>query len=142
MINMLYREITIDDIGKLMKLDKDLYTPSLQFTEDFYEELIKDILTYKVVIVDEDDNILGAIGIGENYYGENNNYIYFITIREDFQRHGLGSKLLCMGVNKCVDKDILLNTYDKNLIPFYEKNGFVVLSHRIGGIKMVKYVDK
>lgn len=89
---------------------------------DLVRELLKEADVY---IFEEDDVVKGFIGV------IGNNYIGGIFVKKEYQRDGVGQKL----IDYCKAKYhyLTLNVFIKNqrAINFYNKNGFVVLEELI-----------
>lgn len=89
---------------------------------DLVKELLKEADVY---IFEENDVIKGFVGIVEN------NYIGGIFVKKNYQREGIGKKLIDFCKNKY--SYLTLHVFKKNhkAINFYNKNDFMILEELI-----------
>ncbi|KLE15178.1 N-acetyltransferase [Clostridium sp. C8] len=89
---------------------------------DLVKELLKEADVY---IFEENDVIKGFVGIVEN------NYIGGIFVKKNYQREGIGKKLIDFCKNKY--SYLTLHVFKKNhkAINFYNKNDFMILDELI-----------
>lgn len=89
---------------------------------DLVRELLKEADVY---IFEEEDVVKGFIGVVEN------NYIGGIFVKKEYQRDGVGQRLIdfCKATYSCLTLNVFIK--NKRAINFYNKNGFVVLEELI-----------
>lgn len=100
------------------------FIPKEYWTENF--AMVKEILPSADIYIYEENNIIkGFIGIIEQ------TYIAGLFVRKDYQREGIGGKL----INYCKSKypHLTLDVFVKNkkAINFYHKNDFIVQQEHI-----------
>lgn len=89
-------------------------------------DLVKELLKEADVYIFEENNIIkGFVGIVEN------NYIGGIFVKKNYQREGIGKKLIDFCKNKY--SYLTLHVFKKNhkAINFYNKNDFMILDELI-----------
>lgn len=89
-------------------------------------DLVKELLKEADVYIFEENNIIkGFVGIVEN------NYIGGIFVKKNYQREGIGKKLIDFCKNKY--SYLTLHVFKKNhkAINFYNKNDFMILEELI-----------
>lgn len=98
-----------------------------------------DVFHKQLFLVAEKDNRI--VGYGSL---ESGNYIDFLYIHRDYQRQGIAQKLFSALEDhaKKVGSKILTSDVSKTAQPFFEKNGFRIVSEnkkQIEGIEMMNY---
>lgn len=124
------KEFNINQLDEVMKiwLEVNKYAHSF-ISKEYWNnnyELVKSLLPDANIYVFEEDNIIkGFIGIIED------GYIAGIFIKNEYQREGIGHKLIEYSKSKY--KELSLNVYAKNenALNFYYKNNFKVLGSKI-----------
>lgn len=99
------------------------FIPS-QYWHDQYEMVKEEISKVEVYVYEDNNKILGFVGLSENYLAG-------IFIRQDVQSKGIGKTL--MNFVKGIKEQINLSVYQKNerAIKFYQREGFVIQSENI-----------
>ncbi len=111
----IWLETNIDAHGFI---DKKYWTKNY----DLVKELLKEVDVY---IFEEDDVIKGFVGIVEN------NYIGGIFVKKNYQREGIGKKLIDFCKNKYSYLTLHVFTKNQKAINFYNKNDFMILEELI-----------
>ncbi|CUO83172.1 N-acetyltransferase [Clostridium disporicum] len=124
------KEFNINQLDEVMKIWLEVNEDAHSFISKEYwnnnYELVKSLLPDANIYVFEEDNIIkGFIGIIED------GYIAGIFIKNEYQREGIGHKLIEYSKSKY--KELSLNVYAKNenALNFYYKNNFKVLGSKI-----------
>lgn len=124
------KEFNINQLDEVMKIWLEVNEDAHSFISKEYwnnnYELVKSLLPDANIYVFEEDNIIkGFIGIIED------GYIAGIFIKNEYQREGIGHKLIEYSKSKY--KELSLNVYAKNenALNFYYKNNFKVLGSMI-----------
>lgn len=122
-------ELNINDIDEVMDiwLNTNIVTHSYikeKYWKDNFEDVKNAILGAKVYVYKENGKVLGFVGLVENY-------IAGIFVKEDFQRKGIGKKLLDECKN--VREKLTLQVYEKNenAIKFYLRERFKIVEKSI-----------
>ena len=124
------KEFNINQLDEVMKIWLEVNEDAHSFISKEYwnnnYELVKSLLPDANIYVFEEDNIIkGFIGIIED------GYIAGIFIKNEYQREGIGHKLIEYSKSKY--KELSLNVYAKNenALNFYYKNNFKALGSKI-----------
>lgn len=122
------RQINTKDIEKIVSLEIDTLSSTLGF--ETLNELISNPLLGGVVI-EEDDNILGYVSY--SYDGEILE-IYNLCVNKEYQRKGLGLKLMNYLFDTLKPKTSILEVNETNhpAISLYTKLGYKLLRKRKG----------
>lgn len=112
------------DIDKIMEIWLNSNIEAHNFIDKSYWEknfeMVKNILPQaEIYIYEENNNIMGFVGLVENY-------IAGIFVEKNFRREGTGKKLL--DYIKSIKNNLTLNVYEKNIgaVKFYKREGFTV----------------
>lgn len=89
---------------------------------DLVKEMLKEVDVY---IFEEKEIVKGFVGVVED------NYIGGIFVKKEYQREGIGQKLIDFCKAKYPYLTLHVFTKNKNAINFYYKNDFVVLEELI-----------
>lgn len=118
------RKFKNTDIDKIMEIWLNSNTEAHNFIDKSYWEknfeMVKNILPQaEIYIYEENNNIMGFVGLVENY-------IAGIFIEKNFRGKGVGKKLL--DYIKSIKNNLTLNVYEKNIgaVKFYKREGFTV----------------
>ncbi|WP_291648045.1 N-acetyltransferase [Clostridium sp.] len=122
--------LNINKLEEVMKIWLETNIDAHDFVAKEYwiknYNLVKDLLKEADVYIFEEDNIVkGFVGIVEN------NYIGGIFVSKDYQREGVGQKLIDFCKSKYPYLTLNVFTKNKKALNFYNKNGFVVLEELI-----------
>lgn len=123
------REFKIKDLERVMEiwLESNIDTHSFidkKYWEDNYEMVKKILPSAEIYLYEENKNILGFVGLMENY-------IAGIFVEKNFHSQGVGRKLLdCC---KSLKRELTLSVYKKNqkAYYFYIREGFQVVEKKI-----------
>ena len=112
------------DIDKIMEIWLNSNIEAHNFIDKSYWkknfEMVKNALTQsEIYIYEENNNIMGFVGLVENY-------IAGIFVEKNFRGKGTGKKLLDYA--KSIKNNLTLNVYEKNIgaVKFYKREGFTV----------------
>lgn len=112
------------DIDKIMEIWLNSNIEAHNFIDKSYWkknfEMVKNALPQaEIYIYEENDNIMGFVGLVENY-------IAGIFVEKNFRGKGTGKKLLDYA--KSIKNNLTLNVYEKNIdaVKFYKREGFTV----------------
>lgn len=112
------------DIDKIMEIWLNSNIEAHNFIDKSYWkknfEMVKNALPQaEIYIYEENNNIMGFVGLVENY-------IAGIFVEKNFRREGTGKKLL--DYIKSIKNNLTLNVYEKNIgaVKFYKREGFTV----------------
>lgn len=99
------------------------FIPS-QYWYDQYEMVKEEISKVEVYVYEDNDKILGFVGL-------NDDYLAGIFICQDVQSIGIGKQLI--DFVKGIKEQINLSVYQKNerAIKFYQREGFAIVSENI-----------
>ena len=124
----------LEDLVKLIKLYENVFemNPFPYPSRDYLKKLLKNDKIIFIVAKFEDEIIGGltAHELASTYFESNEVYVYDLAVHQDFQRKGIGTKLIeelkKISCNKG-DKEIFLQADidDKYAIEFYNKIGGV-----------------
>jgi len=124
----------LEDLVKLIKLYENVFemNPFPYPSYDYLKKLLKNDKIIFIVAKFEDEIIGGltAHELASTYFESNEVYVYDLAVHQDFQRKGIGTKLIeelkKISCNKG-DKEIFLQADidDKYAIEFYNKIGGV-----------------
>lgn len=113
------------DIDRVMEIWLNSNTEAHNFIDKSYWEknfeIVKNILPQaEIYICEENNNILGFVGLVENY-------VAGIFVDKNFRGKGAGKKLL--DYIKSIKNNLTLNVYEKNIgaVKFYKREGFTVV---------------
>ena len=113
------------DIDRVMEIWLNSNTEAHNFIDKSYWEknfeIVKNILPQaEIYICEENNNILGFVGLVENY-------VAGIFVDKNFRGKGAGKKLL--DYIKSIKNNLTLNVYEKNIgaLKFYKREGFTVV---------------
>ena len=145
---MRYREITAQDDAALAKIIRDnlkahnldlpgtvYFDDNLDHLSDFY--LVENHKRFYYVLFDDDDNVIGGIGLAEFEFFDDCAELQKLYLADDVKGSGIGYKLIKLIENKAVEygyKRLYLETHT-NLaaaIHIYEKSGFKVIEKPVG----------
>lgn len=133
------KDFKLDNLDKVMEiwLDTNIeahdFIPKEYWKDNF--ELVKQMLPSADIYIFEENNIIkGFIGIVEQ------NYIAGLFVKKEYQREGVGKKL----IEYCKSKydNLTLHVFTKNItaVNFYMKNNFKVIDEHINeDTKAVEY---
>ncbi|AVK47932.1 MAG: N-acetyltransferase [Clostridium beijerinckii] len=124
------KDFKLDNLDKVMEiwLDTNIeahdFIPKEYWKDNF--ELVKQMLPSADIYIFEENNIIkGFIGIVEQ------NYIAGLFVKKEYQREGVGKKL----IEYCKSKydNLILHVFTKNVtaVNFYMKNNFKVIDEHI-----------
>lgn len=123
------REFEIEDLEKVMEIWLESNIDAHSFIDKKYWEdnygMVKEILpNAKIYLYEENKNILGFVGLMENY-------IAGIFVDKNFRSQGVGRKLLDYCKN--LKRELTLSVYEKNIkaYSFYSREGFQVVEKKI-----------
>lgn len=105
-------------------IDAHSFIPKEYWIENF--DMVKKMLPYADVYVYEEGNLIkGFIGVVEQ------NYIAGLFVKKEYQREGLGQKLIeyCKSKYQYLMLDVF--TKNKKAVNFYLENDFIVVDERI-----------
>lgn len=112
------------DIDKIMEIWLNSNIEAHNFIDKSYWkknfEMVKNALPQaEIYIYEENNNIMGFVGLVENY-------IAGIFVEKNFRGKGTGKKLLDYA--KSIKNNLTLNVYEKNIdaVKFYKREGFTV----------------
>lgn len=112
------------DIDKIMEIWLNSNIEAHNFIDKSYWEknfeMVKNTLPQaEIYIYEENNNIMGFVGLVENY-------IAGIFVEKNFRGKGTGKKLLDYA--KSIKNNLTLNVYEKNIdaVKFYKREGFTV----------------
>lgn len=112
------------DIDKIMEIWLNSNIEAHNFIDKSYWkknfEMVKNALPQaEIYIYEENNNIMGFVGLVENY-------IAGIFVEKNFRGKGIGKKLLDYA--KSIKNNLTLNVYEKNIdaVKFYKREGFTV----------------
>ena len=112
------------DIDKIMEIWLNSNIEAHNFIDKSYWkknfEMVKNALPQaEIYIYEENNNIMGFVGLVENY-------IAGIFVEKNFREKGTGKKLLDYA--KSIKNNLTLNVYEKNIdaVKFYKREGFTV----------------
>lgn len=112
------------DIDKIMEIWLNSNIEAHNFIDKSYWkknfEMVKNALPQaEIYIYEENNNIMGFVGLVENY-------IAGIFVEKNFRGKGIGKKLLDYA--KSIKNNLTLNVYEKNIDAgkFYKREGFTV----------------
>lgn len=112
------------DIDKIMEIWLNSNIEAHNFIDKSYWkknfEMVKNALPQAdIYIYEENNNIMGFVGLVENY-------IAGIFVEKNFRGKGTGKKLLDYA--KSIKNNLTLNVYEKNIdaVKFYKREGFTV----------------
>lgn len=112
------------DIDKIMEIWLNSNIEAHNFIDKSYWEknfeMVKNALPQaEIYIYEENNNIMGFVGLVENY-------IAGIFVEKNFRGKGTGKKLL--NYAKSIKNNLTLNVYEKNIdaVKFYKREGFTV----------------
>ena len=145
---MRHREITSGDDAELAKIVRDnlkahnLDLPGTVYFDDNLDHLSDFYLdeNYKrcyYVLLDNEDNVIGGIGLAEFEFFEDCAELQKLYLTDDFKGNGIGYKLIDLIENKAREygyKRLYLETHT-NLaaaIHIYEKSGFKAIEKPAG----------
>lgn len=124
------KKLNINKLEEVMEIWLETNIDSHDFIEKKYwiqnYDLVKELLKEADVYIFEENNIIkGFVGIVEN------NYIGGIFVKKNYQREGIGKKLIDFCKNKY--SYLTLHVFKKNhkAINFYNKNDFMILDELI-----------
>lgn len=145
---MRYREITVQDDAALAKIIRDnlkahnldlpgtvYFDDNLDHLSDFY--LDENHKRFYYVLLDDDDNVIGGIGLAEFEFFEDCAELQKLYLADAVKGSGIGYDLIKLSENKAVEygyKRLYLETHT-NLaaaIHIYEKYGFKVIEKPAG----------
>ncbi|CUU49844.1 N-acetyltransferase [Clostridium beijerinckii] len=133
------KDFKLDNLDKVMEIWIDTnieahdFIPKEYWKDNF--ELVKQMLPSADIYIFEENNIIkGFIGIVEQ------NYIAGLFVKKEYQREGVGKKL----IEYCKSKysNLTLHVFTKNMtaVNFYMKNNFKVIDEHINeDTKAVEY---
>lgn len=134
------RKITKMDIDEVIKIWLLTNISAHDFIKREYwennQEYVKEALkNSEVYVYDLDDEILGFIGLEDNY-------IQGIFVRKDKQSMGIGKELLNYAKN--IKKKLELKVYKKNerAVKFYINEGFNIVHDNIDENNEIEYIMK
>lgn len=123
------RKFEINDLDKIMEIWLKTNTETHSFIDKSYWEsnydMVKEMMPQaEIYVFEENKNILGFIGLMDNY-------IAGIFIKKSFQSKGIGKQLL--DYVKRIKENLTLQVYEKNekAVKFYKKENFVIQSEDI-----------
>ncbi|MBR1815624.1 MAG: GNAT family N-acetyltransferase [Lachnospiraceae bacterium] len=115
---------------------KELFASVGWVSADYSDRLVKAIANSDTVISAWDkEKLVGLINVLDD--GDLTAYVHYLLIRPDYQNSGIGKELIRQ--LKSIYKDYLyicLTAENKEVVPFYEKQGFRVVE---GGLPMIIY---
>ncbi|ERK30756.1 N-acetyltransferase [Clostridium intestinale] len=120
------KNLNLSELDSVMKIWIDTNIDAHDFIQKEYwvnnYDLVKQMLPLADIYVFEENNVIkGFIGVIEG------TYIAGLFVRKEYQREGIGQKLL----DYCKSKYLILKldvfVKNKNAVNFYYKNGFKVL---------------
>ncbi|NRT79755.1 N-acetyltransferase [Clostridium beijerinckii] len=133
------KDFKLDNLDKVMEiwLDTNIeahdFIPKEYWRDNF--ELVKQMLPSADIYIFEENNIIkGFIGIVEQ------NYIAGLFVKKEYQREGVGKKLIEYSKSKY--DNLTLHVFTKNVtaVNFYMKNNFKVIDEHINeDTKAVEY---
>jgi glucosamine-phosphate N-acetyltransferase len=138
--NLIFREIKFTDFTNYMNLMFEFTNYKHSITkEQFIDEINSMKYNCKIIVIEYDNNIIGAGSIFKINKLHNNpiGQIEDVIITSQYRKYGLGklliNKLIKIGYEEFNCYKVILNCLEKN-IEFYKKNGFDVV-----GVEM-KYI--
>lgn len=124
------KKFNLSNLDEVMKIWLDTNIDAHNFIQNEYWiknfELVRQMLPLADIYVFDGNNVIkGFIGIIEE------NYIAGLFVKKEYQREGIGQKLL----ENCKSKYLYLKldvfTKNKNAVNFYYKNNFKVIDEHI-----------
>ena len=124
------KEIDLNDLDNVLKiwletnLEAHNFIPKKYWIQNF--DLVKEMLPSAEIYVFEEDNVIkGFVGIMEQ------SYIAGIFVKKEYQKEGIGSKLIeyCKSKYPYLTLDVFIK--NRNSVNFYLKNNFKVLNKHI-----------
>ncbi|WP_238917588.1 N-acetyltransferase [Clostridium sp. YIM B02555] len=120
------KNFNLSKLDSVMKIWLDTNIDAHNFIKNEYwinnYNLVKEMLPLADIYIFEENNIIkGFIGVMEE------NYIAGLFVKNEYQREGIGKKLLdyCKSKYLVLKLDVFIK--NKNAVNFYYKNGFKVL---------------
>jgi ribosomal-protein-alanine acetyltransferase len=120
---MFIREMDVDDLERIVELEKDLFTSPWN-KDDFIYELNENPFSYNYVLLENE--IIGYIGLWINY---DNASITTIGVDKRYQGRGYSEVLMdqvidLVNENKCINMSLEVRVSNNKAIHLYEKYGF------------------
>lgn len=124
------KELNLNKLEEVMKIWLETNIDAHNFIDKEYwiknYDLVKELLKDADVYVFEEDSIVkGFVGV------VGNNYIGGIFVKKEYQREGIGQRLMDFCKSKYTHLTLHAFTKNKKAINFYNKNAFVVLKELI-----------
>lgn len=120
------KNFNLSKLDSVMKIWIDTNIDAHNFIKKEYwinnYDLVKQMLPLADIYIFEEDNVIkGFIGVIDG------NYIAGLFVKKEYQREGIGKKLLdyCKSKYLFLKLDVFIK--NKNAVNFYYKNGFKVL---------------
>jgi glucosamine-phosphate N-acetyltransferase len=130
--NLIFREIKSSDFTNYINLMFEFTDYKHNITQEQFNEQINNMINYcKIIVIEYNNNIIGAGSIFKIQKLHNNSIgqIEDIIITNQYRKYGLGKhiidKLVNIGFNDYNCYKITLNCLEKN-IGFYEKCNFKI----------------
>lgn len=121
------KKFNINKLDAVMKIWLETNIDAHNFIEKEYwinnYEMVKQILPTADIYTFEENNVIkGFIGVIEG------NYIAGLFVKKEYQRQGIGQKLINYCKSKYLNLKLDVFIKNKNAVNFYYKNGFKVLN--------------
>jgi putative acetyltransferase len=120
------KDFNLSKLDSVMKIWIDTNIDAHNFIQKEYwinnYDLVKQMLPLADIYIFEENNVIkGFIGVIEG------NYIAGLFVKREYQREGVGQKLLDYCKSKYLHLKLDVFIKNKNAVNFYYKNGFKVL---------------
>jgi putative acetyltransferase len=120
------KDFNLSKLDSVMKIWIDTNIDAHNFIQKEYwinnYDLVKQMLPLADIYIFEENNVIkGFIGVMEG------NYIAGLFVKREYQREGIGQKLLDYCKSKYLHLKLDVFIKNKNAVNFYYKNGFKVL---------------
>lgn len=136
---MIFRELNLNDYKQFKELINDFRKTEFNFIE--FKKIVEEETNIKIFVMEDNKKLLssGTILFEKKFIHNISLYCHIedIIVKKEYQARGIGKLLIENLINVCKNKKaykILLDC-ETDLIPFYEKSGFIN-----NGYQMVIYI--